>query len=104
RAPIVSAVYSTAHPLRRGFSLKIGRRMHARTYLTSILFLGFLTSSSAQGGGMDRAKIALHVQAHTTKGVCSTSSPTIPCAEYRTSGDVGVSYDVYVVVADILPS
>ena len=50
---------------------------------------------------MDRAKIALHVQAHTTKGLCTTSAPSIPCAEYRTSGGVGVPYDVYVVVADV---
>jgi len=46
------------------------------------------------------AKIALHVQAHTTKAPCS-AAPTIPCFQYVTKVDVGVSYDVYLVVADV---
>jgi len=49
---------------------------------------------------MEEAKVALHVQAHTSKNACG-AKPTIPCFQYTTKADVGVSYDVYLVVADI---
>ena len=70
--------------------------MRRSVVLATITLSIWFSSATA---GVENAKIAFHVQAHTSKSVCA-AAPTIPCFQYVTRGDVGVSYDVYLVVAD----
>ena len=64
-----------------------------------VLGLVLILTSSAEAG-MEEAKIALHVQAHTSKSMCG-AAPTIPCHRYVTKGDLGVGYDVYLVIGNV---
>src|SRR5262249_30596598 len=64
-----------------------------------LTLIAIVVGASPARAGMENAKVALHVQAHTSKSPCG-AAPTIPCFQYATKADVGVSYDVYLVVAD----
>lgn len=68
----------------------------------ALMVILFAFPAAAQVGG---PKFALHVQSHAAKAslVCTTADPTDPlnnigCSGFTTTGDVGVGYDLYLVI------
>ena len=68
-------------------------------FLASVTLALVLPSPSA--ADLALAKVALHLKPHATNACLAP--PTIPCSSYTTAGRVGVSYDAYLVVADVSP-
>jgi hypothetical protein len=68
----------------------------ALTAAVSLLLVG-----GAFAGTQDGAVITLHAKAHTSKSLtlCTTWAPTVPCSEYVSTWPLGLSSDVYLVVA-----
>jgi hypothetical protein len=68
------------------------------------LLSGLFTPLVAMAFTQENAKVALHVQPHVKKGQCvapdagGASPVLIPCSRFVTRGDVGVTYDLYLVV------
>ena len=58
-------------------------------------------SLSATSQPIGQARIATHIQAHTTKLQCTPApggnAPAIPCSDYAVAGQTRVGYDLYLV-------
>ena len=72
-----------------------------RILWSASITLALLLPSPSMAAGLALAKVALHLKPHAANA-CLTP-PTIPCSNYTTAGRVGVSYDAYLVVADVSP-
>jgi len=78
-----------------------------KSSLALIAGLVFLTLASAGtafaqlNNGQQNAVVAVHAQAHDTKGInCSNLDPNLYCSGFTTHWPVGVGADVYFVVAN----
>ena len=75
--------------------------------LSVLVFLAVLlpAPASAQPGGQSASVVALHVQAHNTKGLsCANLSSALPCSDYTTEWPLHSAADVYLVVAKAQPN
>ena len=64
-----------------------------------VLLFALLVPQISKAGDLDLAKVSLHLKPHITNA-CQTP-PTLPCSQYKTNGNTGISYDAYLVVADV---
>ena len=62
--------------------------------------LTLLVPRVTDAGPLDLAKVLLHLKPHTATPCASP--PTVPCTNYTTRGRTGISYDAYLVVADVM--
>lgn len=58
------------------------------------------TPAFAQPNSLSNGKFALHLQSHATKNQCGVGPSNVDCTTFNVSGDVGVSYDMYLVAAE----